>query len=551
MLIHLDDIFENIKQLKKEDQIKLFTNSKFLQLRNINYYEFYDIFAYLIQNNHQEFEKVLFTNLNLIKIFLEAEPVTYYELSFSYNFLKQLTIKVVENNLDIKHLKILITNNLKDELVQFNFLHEKLPSKFKIQLLKIFNNQVVTQYLQEEKFNLNNHEIAHLILREVVVPKYYYENKDFFLDQVMSSNLTEMNNTLLSFSRTVDTSYLENLKYKIFDNIILSYKDDKFNILPDSLEYIFIQQYKFDHEDSSNLSKKLITNLVIANLFQDNLRNVCINIQEILAGNENNNLINLDHLTFYKKILNIYSLNIEDIVDIYQENKNKNIMEMFYDDIRLLKNHIYTNILNSCLKIENISNLENIKLSNKYQTKIYELKGEPFTCLVSCLTSPQEDITYFKRNCYSLISDKNMHVYMQDSLIFGYTNIDIQHIMHMYEQDSYSNAMIGGTNYVNRIRNRDFILSSNLTNEIQITNDFYQDNLYKRVKPSYLICFDEIDEFSLHTSKDMQLPIILIHKEKYKLDETDKIYSSKTIDNMYYSENTKEFAEDSYKSNHL
>ena len=55
MLIHLDDIFENIKQLKKEDQIKLFTNSKFLQLRNINYYEFYDIFAYLIQNNHQEF----------------------------------------------------------------------------------------------------------------------------------------------------------------------------------------------------------------------------------------------------------------------------------------------------------------------------------------------------------------------------------------------------------------------------------------------------------------------------------------------------------------
>ena len=36
------------------------------------------------QNNHQEFEKVLFTNLNLIKIFLEAEPVTYYELSFSY-----------------------------------------------------------------------------------------------------------------------------------------------------------------------------------------------------------------------------------------------------------------------------------------------------------------------------------------------------------------------------------------------------------------------------------------------------------------------------------
>ena len=60
MLIHLDDIFENIKQLKKEDQIKLFTDAKFLELININYYEFYDIFTYLIKNNYQEFENIIY-----------------------------------------------------------------------------------------------------------------------------------------------------------------------------------------------------------------------------------------------------------------------------------------------------------------------------------------------------------------------------------------------------------------------------------------------------------------------------------------------------------
>ena len=49
----------------------------------------------------------------------------------------------------------------------------------------------------------------------------------------------------------------------------------------------------------------------------------------------------------------------------------------------------------------------------------------------------------------------------------------------------------------------------------------------------------------------MQLPIILIHKEKYKLDETDKNYSTKEIDNMYYTKYDKELTEDSYKSNHL
>ena len=46
-----------------------------------------------------------------------------------YQIYKFSSAFICENNLDIKHLKILITNNLKDELVQFNFLHEKLPSK--------------------------------------------------------------------------------------------------------------------------------------------------------------------------------------------------------------------------------------------------------------------------------------------------------------------------------------------------------------------------------------------------------------------------------------
>lgn len=551
MLIHLDDIFENIKQLKKEDQIKLFINPKFLELININYYEFYDIFTYLIKNNYQEFENILFTDLNLIKIFINTEPVTYYELSFSYNFLKQLTFQVLENNLDTNILNMLIFNNLKDPILQEKFLHEKLPSKFKSKLLNVFNKQVVMKYLEENIVNLNNKEIANLIERNIEVPRYYYENKDFFQEQIMSSNLTYMNNTLLELARTVDTSYLEKLKYKLFDNIILSYKDNNFNLLKDSLEYKFISQYKTDYPNSNDINKKIITNLVIDNLFQDNLRNVCLNIQELLAANLEVKKINLDRLTFYKKILNIYSLDIKDIISIYQEYKNKNIMEIFYDDIRLLKNDIYVGLVNSCLKIENISNLENIQLSKKYQTKIYELKGEPFTCLVSCLTRPQEDITDFKRNCYSLISDKNMHVFLKDSLIFGYTDININNIMHMYEQDSYSDSMIGGTDYVNRIRNKDFLLNSNLTNEIQIINDNYQDKLYKRVKPSYLICFNEIDSESLQTSQDMHLPIILIHKEKYKLDETDKNYSTKEIDNMYYTKYDKELTEDSYKSNHL
>ena len=70
---------------------------------------------------------------------------------------------------------------------------------------------------------------------------------------------------------------------------------------------------------------------------------------------------------------------------------------------------------------------------------------------------------------------------MENSLIFGYTDIDPNYIMHIYEQDAYSNDLVGGSNYVSRLRDKDYILSSNYTNEIQIINDYYDNTLYKRI----------------------------------------------------------------------
>ena len=119
----------------------------------------------------------------------------------------------------------------------------------------------------------------------------------------------------------------------------------------------------------------------------------------------------------------------------------------------------YLEILNTSDIQEDINNLKNNKLSEINNTSIYEFTGEKFTLLVSCLIKEQEDITNYKRNCYSLISDKNMHVFMDNSLIFGYTNIDPNYIMHIYEQDAYSNDLVGGSDYVSRLRDKDYILS--------------------------------------------------------------------------------------------
>lgn len=546
----LEKEFNEIIKMPKEEQIKLLTNPDFLTLKDKCNYEFYDIFTYLIKNNQEEVEKIILSSLNLIKMFLEPEYYTYHGISFSYNFLVNLIKITYQNNIDQGKINMLAYNSL-NEAEQEKILNENINRQMKVNLFKVLKRNVVEKYLNANYLKLTNREVWDLIMWGVNVPSTYYENEDFFIDNILSYSITKMNFNLNILANSIDITYLTNLKYNFFNNIILSYNNE-YKIKDKSIESIFANHYKVSYE-SLDIDLKLVINLVIDNLFQDNLRNVCIDIEELLSANLKYNLIPESHINFYKKIQDIYSYSLIDVINLYKEYKKYDIISLLYDDIRLLKTRVYQDILNSLIKIEDINNLKNNKLSEINNTSIYEFTGEKFTLLVSCLIKEQEDITNYKRNCYSLISDKNMHVFMDNSLIFGYTNIDPNYIMHIYEQDAYSNDLVGGSDYVSRLRDKDYILSSNYTNEVQIINNYYDDTLYKRIKPSYIVCFDTIKDRTLQASKTMNLPIILIHKEKYKLDDSNKTYSNKELDNMYFtmtSEN-ENIEEDSYKNKKL
>ena len=546
----LEKEFNEIIKMPKEEQLKLLTNPDFLTLKDKYTYEFYDIFTYLIKSNQEEVEKIILSSLNLIKMFLEPEYYTYHGISFSYNFLVNLIKITYQNNIDQSKINMLAYNSL-NEIEQEKILNENINRQMKVNLFKVLKRNVVEKYLNANYLKLTNREVWDLIMWGVNVPSTYYENEDFFIDNILSYSITKMNFNLNILANSIDITYLTNLKYNFFNNIILSYNNE-YKIKDKSIEIIFDNHYKASYE-SLDIDLKLLINLVIDNLFQDNLSNVCIDIEELLSANLKYNLIPESHINFYKKIQDIYSYSLIDVINLYKEYKKYDIISLLYDDIRLLKTRVYQDILNSLIKIEDINNLKNNKLSEINNTSIYEFTGEKFTLLVSCLIKEQEDITNYKRNCYSLISDKNMHVFMDNSLIFGYTNIDPNYIMHIYEQDAYSNDLVGGSDYVSRLRDKDYILSSNYTNEVQIINNYYDDTLYKRIKPSYIVCFDTIKDRTLQASKTMNLPIILIHKEKYKLDDSNKTYSNKELDNMYFtmtSEN-ENIEEDSYKNKKL
>lgn len=197
-----------------------------------------------------------------------------------------------------------------------------------------------------------------------------------------------------------------------------------------------------------------------------------------------------------------------------------------------------------------IRNLKNQELSVKYQTDVYELNGESFTFLVSCLSNIQEDITDYRRNCYSIISNKNMSVFIETIIIFGYTNIPIDHIMHVFENDACSDSLIGGSNYINRIRALDFLLRDKKMNEIQIINDKLENGKYQRKKPSYIVCFDEIDNESLAASWKLQIPIVKINRAMYPVSLKNDL-SKNSSEDMYYNVNIFGVSEDSYKTYHL
>lgn len=135
-------------------------------------------------------------------------------------------------------------------------------------------------------------------------------------------------------------------------------------------------------------------------------------------------------------------------------------------------------------------------------------------------------------------------------IIFGYTNIPIDHIMHVFENDACSDSLIGGSNYINRIRALDFLLRDKKMNEIQIINDKLENGKYQRKKPSYIVCFDEIDNESLAASWKLQIPIVKINRAMYPVSLKNDL-SKNSSEDMYYNVNIFGVSEDSYKTYHL
>ena len=337
------------------------------------------------------------------------------------------------------------------------------------------------------------------------------EKRDAIIKKLI---LNEENNEMLSSLSSVTPSNYED--YLFTDN---EKKDIELGILKENFKDVML-----------NISNKWLNEYIIYYFFHDNYYNFLVNLNQVLRylNNTKIDLIDKEHLSFYLDCYNLSKLSFKEKIQFFKNNYlKKDIQSMFYDDMRIVKNHSYHNLVGSLLKIDNAGKLYNEKLSKKYGVPVYYLNGEKFNSLVRNFTdSDNEDDEEFelyinnnqKRDYYSFsfIGDRNINCICPDS---GYTllydDIDPELITHVYHDDS-GTALAVRKNYFTTIVFNEIHTPDSLIDETNYYNELVIKKGKNGIKPSALVCYDVIDEKRLAFARKHNLPIVLINSKKYQ-----------------------------------
>lgn len=173
----------------------------------------------------------------------------------------------------------------------------------------------------------------------------------------------------------------------------------------------------------------------------------------------------------------------------------------------------------------------------KLKTDVYYLNGEEFNMIVRGLSNEYLPLKYNNSECFSLIGTDNIETVNSDYL-YGYYNLDIKNILHVFENDAFSADMDNGdsTKRINRIMTPETINSYSGYSEIQIkTGD-------TTLLPDYVVAFDEITKLQIKEANRLGIPIVLINtkvynknasKESHFLDDSFKYVESSYNENTY------------------
>lgn len=552
------------------DLMKYFNSKEVLDLFDADYLnEFfknqengqeYKLFVCLCENDINETIKNILKDDKMFEEFFKNNDYFYSMFyNLDYELLRQTIFKMENNNLNYSFS--FICSVKEDD--QIRLLNENISNETIIKIVPMLRPNVLTNFFKNnirareiyQKFNVTS-----LAEKGTVFSDDILKSKKFF-DLLKSTSFIEFRNNINTIEQTNQPIFIEERLKDYYDELINSYNKETGlfkeydNILNTPLS---IKRYnKFDFilsgelyynlhriiknnkeliveteikEILKNETSKKLSEIIIDAIFQDNIYNVYLNIDEMIRYNskleDKEKVLDKDKLEFYKFILNFDNIDNNEKVEFYEKMKNKNFNLVFYDDLRKLKDLSYENINKEMLKPQEHKEYKDEEKTNKYGIDIYDLKDKEYTILVR-MQSRFYEKTKLVRNCYSLISNQNSSIYGGENIyqgfLYGYNTLDRKRVLHILESDSFSSSQKeDSTRFVNRIMSAEEIVNSNFSySEIQIINKKIDDFNFEAKKPDFLVVYDNIKESEVEEAKRLNIPIVIITPKH--LDKENKI----------------------------
>lgn len=438
----------------------------------------------------------------------------------------------LENLLNSKNelLLIALLNTISNKELLQEWLNKDPRVKYLI--YKIDINRLLQFNLLIPDSILNDNKFPNYLIKTIIDKTESLIDVRSYLYKFQSINFEFYQKSLNEYKKYIQT-ILNSYDYntQIFGAYLLDSSFDRYllpKILRDELKNL-------PEEQKINILKRetslRISEIVIDSIFEDNIYNVRLNLNEIIryTNDIDNNLISPDHLDFYKTILKIDSLSNEYKINLYNNYKDKNISSILYDDLGKLKEHSYAEIKNSLTSFGSNSILKNDDLSEQYGVDIYKLNGEQFYMLVKSMepisininnsfTNLEEDYAKVERGCYSLIGSDNIDVFNR-KFVYGFNNFDTQNIISVFETDCFSQESdepILNQNYGTTAVNR-LMTPAQIVNGLDVNKQtrYSEIQILGRLNPDFIVVFDSVNEMAITESQKLNIPIVIINTLAY------------------------------------
>lgn len=531
----------------------LFNNQKFLDLflsTDISKY-----YASLKNLNNKTYDLIVNRCLELNKdVNLIGQLISYfnkdYQLKFidKYDYPNDLIYEMLKRNPKILGKKILGKYNI--DLTSHNISIKGLIDAGKSLSFEDMAKRNGDSFVSSggEIFLLSsdllNTEVAQKLWNELNV----YEYRFLINDANYCGDPTNLNN----YAKTKEEEFILNTDYpKIYQNIFnminkLSNLDSSSNEYRDIFrnlirqiqifpnEYTNLRELIFNGEfaETINLITKSLdekkSDYIIDYHFEENYYNVMYDLKELLefyyAGNID---IPEDRLYLYQQIVNIDMLSSQEKIELHNELKQYNMMEIFYDDMSFARKQVRKAIKDYSMVKEELVKFKDEELSNEYGVDVYNIEDNPFFAIVKSNINREDNLPV--GHSYSLVGNGCISVFgtpkYNDTYVYDSSDLNPEQIVHVFPRDSFTmykpfSFTSNATDRVEQLMMPDELLYNKRTyNEILILERGKKetdiDSRIPKLKRIALYCVDQITAKDVETAKIQGIGIMLINSKKY------------------------------------